>query len=104
MIIEHFGTKGMHWGVRKKSLPDSVKGPRTSYQKAPARLSDVELKRRISRMELEKKYSDLNNPPKSSGAAYAHNILQSSGKTVASTIVSTTAAFMIGRALKNKFG
>lgn len=54
-IIEHFGTKGMKWGVRKK--PGSGKS-KTSAQIAKT-LTNKELTKRVNRLNMEKRYSDL---------------------------------------------
>ncbi len=91
-IIEHYGTKGMKWGVRKRpssSGRKSAKGQQKrdttglkkgsdKGQKAPPtkkykgsrketrKLSDSELNDRLKRLNMEKQYRDLvkkQNPP-----------------------------------------
>lgn len=91
-IIEHYGTKGMKWGVRKRpssSGRKSGKGQQNrnttglkkgsdSGQKAPStkkykgsrkaarKLSDQQLQDRLKRLNMEKQYRDLvkkQNPP-----------------------------------------
>ncbi len=51
-ILEHYGTKGMKWGVRKPGT-GAASTHRTTYRKAPSKLSNEELLRRIARMETE---------------------------------------------------
>lgn len=104
-FLEHYGVKGMHWGIRNPDRPSKRgnKAVRTRYEKSPSRLSDDELNRRIRRMELEKRYSDLNEEKKSSGKKYVHDILQNSGKMLVSTALSTVATFIIKRILDKKF-
>jgi ribosomal protein S18 acetylase RimI-like enzyme len=69
-ILEHYGVKGMKWGVRKKrsrqTEPDSedssrVSGvkSRVSTQKTTKILSTAELKDAIERMRLEQEFSKL---------------------------------------------
>lgn len=106
-FIQHYGVKGMKWGVRNKRRSSKKGGKpsgRTTYKKTPNRLSDDELKRRISRMELEKKYSDLNTPPKAAGKQYAKGLLENSGRTVVGTTVGAVSGFAVQSALKKKFG
>ena len=100
-FIEHYGVKGMKWGVRKKrsSVTD-----RTRYDKSPRRLTDDELKRRIQRMENEKKYNELNSRTVSKGEEIARTILRESGKTVATGLITGSIAFGVRKALKAKFG
>lgn len=102
-VIEHYGVKGMRWGSRKGGGSKKSTSAKTSYQKPAKHLSDVELNRRIKRMELEKKYADLKAPPPHKGKKYAHDILQNSGKTVAGAVVGGVTTFAVQRALKSRF-
>lgn len=102
-ILAHHGIKGMRWGVRRKRS-GSTKAAKTTYSKAPGRLSETELKRRIGRMELEKKYSEMNASAKSPGKKYASNLLDSSGKQVVAGVVGTAVSFFVQRELKKRFG
>lgn len=103
-FLEHFGVKGMKWGQRKKRSSGRGSGTKTAYKKPAARLNDAELNRRIKRMELEKKYSDLNQSVTNPGRSYAKGIMSNQGKAVVGTIVGTTVGFMVNRALNQKFG
>jgi hypothetical protein len=105
-FLEHFGVRGMHWGVRRSSGGSNVpktRAGRTTYQKTPHRLSDAELNKRIKRLELEKKYNDLNAAPVSAGRQYTRSLLENSGRSVASAIVGGTAAYFVQRELKRRF-
>lgn len=104
-FLEHHGVKGQKWGIRNKRDKNSKgRSGLTTFNKNPARLSDAELSRRIKRMELEKKYKDLNAPIKSSGKKYAHDLLQNSGKTVVGAVLGGATAFFLQRELKRRFG
>jgi len=105
-FLEHYGVKGMRWGVRKSR--NRVSPGRTVYSKTPNRLSDQELKSRIARLEAEKKYRDLNAPEMSAGKVYVKKLMETSGKTAVSTVVGGViggvTTFAVQRMLKKKFG
>lgn len=106
-FLEHFGVRGMKWGVRRSegggaNVPKTRAG-RTTYHKTPHRLSDAELNKRIKRMELEKKYKDLNEAPKSAGRSYVEGLVQSTGRTVVTGAVGATVGYFVQRELKRRF-
>lgn len=101
-FLKHYGVRGMKWGVRKNRSSKGRSGL-TTFNKNPNRLSDEELNRRIKRMELEKKYTDLNAPIKSNGEKYVKTLLESSGKGAVGAVIGTSVTFLVGRALKKKF-
>nr|DAM29484.1 MAG TPA: Structural protein [Caudoviricetes sp.] len=85
-VLAHFGVKGMKWGVRKKR-PSVSKSRKTNqhgdykhaHSKTPNhKLSNKELQRRVTRLNLEKQYRDLTAKPQSKyrkklGEKYAEN-------------------------------
>ena len=103
--IEHHGVKGQKWGIRNSRIRNardhhSAKKAANAAREAHIKnLSDEEINKYIRRLELEKKYKDLSSPQKTAGKKYAHELAQNSGKAVVGTVVSTTAAFAIKRAL-----
>lgn len=54
-FIEHYGVPGMRWGVRK----DGKRGRRKSTSEEASTLTSKELKKRVGRLEMEKKYIKL---------------------------------------------
>lgn len=106
-FLEHYGVKGMHWGVRNprnRSRGSGKKGAGTNNKKLPSTLSDEELKKAVARMELEKRYSDLasgkSSKSKDSGSAFVSDLAKNSIK-IASGAATT---FLVQKALKSKFG
>lgn len=55
--VEHYGTKGMKWGVRKKKTSDKNNPPRAQD------LSDEELRQRLKRLDMEQRYTKLTTTP-----------------------------------------
>lgn len=103
-FIKHHGVKGMHWGVRKDRSGKSRSTERTRFSKSPKKLTNEELKRRIARMETEKRYNELNKRDISAGEKLASEILTNTGRTVVTTIAVGGALLAIKTALNAKFG
>lgn len=104
--LEHYGKKGMRWGVRgtrgsqgasrissreRKKIAKSS-AVRTSYKKSPSKLSSKELERRVKRMETEKKYVELNPASRQKGKSYATKLLGKVGNKEAEKVVGTLVA------------
>lgn len=102
-VLSHYGKKGMKWGVRKASSGGSS-SQRTTFTKAPKKLSDIELGKRIKRMETEKKYNQLNRKDVSEGKKLVADILTSSGSRVAKTVLTGAGLLAVRAALTSKFG
>ncbi len=81
-ILEHYGTKGMKWGVRK--VRGSAKGKGKSARKTAKTLTNKELKKRVDRLNMEKQYTELSNKKNatttSRGKAFVTKILVTAGK------------------------
>lgn len=106
-FLEHYGTKGMKWGVRKStSAPKSgsSSGERTVYTKPAGKLTDAELAKRIKRLESEKRYTELNSATTSKGKTVADEIIANSTRKVATTLISGTAIALGAKYVEKKFG
>ena len=100
-FIEHFGTKGMRWGVRKQRTDyghgkskgeKDGKGKKGSSDEKPKRvvgktkvdgkpvsqISDAQLKRINNRLQMEQQYAKLTDP----GPTMTRRVLNSTGKFV----------------------
>jgi len=111
-FLEHHGVKGMKWGVRRrrnesaraKTFGNKGSSKTKFKDKKVSELSEEEINKRIKRLELEKRYNDLNKGTVESGKSYATGILSNSGKSAAGAAVGTGVSFLVGRALKKRFG
>jgi glycerol-3-phosphate dehydrogenase len=56
----HAGKKGMKWGVRKDRTSSDYQTVRPLRKKSASKLSNDELKKVVSRMQLEKQYNSIN--------------------------------------------
>lgn len=102
-ILEHHGIKGMKWGVRTRGTLAGAKSKTPTARAKAKKLSDAELNAAIKRMELEKRYVDLNKQTSNAGKQYARSYLDKFSKDVASLIVTTVVAATVGNAIKNHF-
>lgn len=99
-FLEHYGVKGMKWGVRKRSSGRSGGSGKTQFKKPANKLSNEEINRRIKRLETEKRYNSLNAKEKSKGREFAEGVLQSSARTVAKSVATAAATVAIKAALE----
>lgn len=78
--LEHYGVKGMRWGVRRRrgssGRVQSVKKPsvdarttRELRKRPPHTLTNMQLKKVNERMQLEQKFSQMNPTKKARGQA-----------------------------------
>lgn len=82
--LKHYGILGMKWGKRKASSQ-----PVEVTTSSGRRMSNKELQSRIKRLEMEKKFSDLNTPPKTKSN------IEKAVKTLGTVAAISTSAYTI---------
>lgn len=127
--LAHYGVLGMKWGVRrtpaqlarasgrpikettKKEQKSAASGKAASSSPAKKSLSDLsddELRERISRLELEKRYKDLEKadakPKSTRGRDFCVNVLETIGKNTLTNIGTQAANHILGEAINKLAG
>ena len=98
---EKRGSKGRDKESKKKHEKEETKAP---SKKSVSEMSDSELREAVSRLELERRYSDLSKPENkakiSRGKAFVMDVLESSAKNIAKQAVTNA----LGTALNKIVG
>ncbi len=90
--IEHYGTKGMRWGIRKKRSRSSESSESSKLRKKKGfELSNDELRKVNARLSLEKSYSQLNPSTASKAKKVVGELAGSMAKQVLSSVVTDQA-------------
>lgn len=107
--LKHFGIKGMKWGIRRYQNKDGSLTPagrmRYGSSAETSALSDQELRDRISRLELEKRYRDLTTSPTeqrrtNKGREFVSSVLESSARNIGGQL----ATYALGTAVNRYLG
>lgn len=115
--LQHYGVLGMKWGVRrtpaqlgknkssrkKRGFLGAKQKSESSSKKTVKDMTDDEIRKKISRLELEKRYKDLlkaeNQPRNSRGKAFVTDILEKSGKNIGTQLTTYTLGTAVNRML-----
>lgn len=108
-ILEHYGVIGMRWGKRKERLSQVVNRIRKKSPAVPDNpdhfkgkpavrtLSNVELKARINRLNLEKQYKQLTAPELSKGQKYVRDMLKNAAQEPVKAFIGLGVAGVLKR-------
>ena len=118
-MLEHHGIKGQKWGVRRyqnedgtrtaagkkrESSPDAKeKETRKADVKNRRTMSDVDLKKRIERMKLEKEYKTLVDEDTAPGKKYVSEIISAAGKRTLAIAAAGALAYGVKAAMTKEF-
>lgn len=95
-VLQHYGVKGMKWGVRRSQAQLDRKAGRkpskarlrskskTKRSSAPSASSmdDSTLRKRINRLQMEKQYNELTSKSTGSGKKFAKKALSAAGNAI----------------------
>ena len=109
-VLEHYGVKGMHWGVRKRrsdsgpTSADAVKAKQhasTVQAHGTKALTNKELQTLVTRMNLEQQFSTLQQKSKKENPAakFAKELLIGIGKEQAGKLAREQIAKQMAKAL-----
>ena len=116
--LYHYGVLGMKWGVRKSinsgvsnskkkfsrdQEDNRIKGSRKKDVKNRRKLSDEDLKKKIERLKMEKQLKELTAEEISPGKKFVSDVMSSSGKKVAGTLVTGATLYAVKVAMTKQF-
>lgn len=102
-VIEHYGVKGMRWGVRKKR--DSSKAPKLDTKKLakdknPDDMTTAELKALVEDMRLRQQYNQIvASEEVPSGRSFVNKALENAGRQAIGIVTSLVVTKVVSDAL-----
>ena len=101
--LAHFGVQGMRWGVRKGPSADTkVRRDRAKMHKNRRTMSDSDIKRAVSRMQMEKKLKTLVEEDITPGRLAAKEFLSKTGAAFVGAAAGAAGAALVKSYLAKK--
>ena len=101
--LTHFGVQGMRWGVRNDSSPNTqARRSRAKMYKNRRTISDADLKRAVSRMQMEKKLKTLVEDDLIPGKMAAKEFLSKTGAAFVGAAAGAAGAALVKSYLDKK--
>lgn len=116
-FLEHYGVKGMKWGVRRtdaqlarsaKKDPNTPEGAVRAKRKSAVSnrrtISDKDLDALVDRLKKEKQLKDLVDEDVAPGKKFAKNIINDSGNKILKGVVISAAVIGLKQVTKATLG
>lgn len=102
-FLEHYGVKGMKWGVRR-SKSQLARASKNSTKKTAKNLSDEELKKAVERLRLEREYVDITSKLSTAKTDKAKEFIGRYSQQAASVAVGAVASAVVKQVIDKKLG